>query len=94
MQRDAIAEVCRAAMQRVVTGLVLTAGSKWSRAHFESGRGSLILYIVGGFTNEELQMVHELSAKYSLNVYIGGTSMHTSKAFVEEIKKIPDSRIR
>ena len=64
--------------------------SKWSREHYESQRGNLFVYFVGGFTNEELQMVHELSnsTKHRLNVYIGGTNMYTTQSFLNEFKKV------
>ena len=75
----------------LVHSLSADAGfSKWSREYYESRRGNLFIYFVGGFTNEELQMAHELSnnPKYQVNVYIGGTNMYTSASFLKELKKV------
>eukprot|EP00658_Telonema_sp_P-2_P049778 TRINITY_DN3789_c0_g2_i10.p1 TRINITY_DN3789_c0_g2~~TRINITY_DN3789_c0_g2_i10.p1 ORF type:complete len:531 (+),score=101.35 TRINITY_DN3789_c0_g2_i10:110-1702(+) len=63
--------------------------SRWSREHAERSHAGLIIFVVGGFTNEELQMAHELAATYQTNVYIGGTGVYTNGSFVKELKKIP-----
>jgi len=48
--------------------------------------GNLVIFIFGGYTYAELQVVYELIAKYKTNVYIGGSCMWSGKTFTQAIE--------
>ena len=48
--------------------------------------GVLVIYVVGGYTYAELQVIYELVAKFQTNVYIGGSCMYTGKTFCQAIE--------
>jgi len=61
---------------------------KWSDA--PKMGGNLMIFIFGGYTYAELQVVYELVAKYQTNVFIGGSCMWTGKTYCQAISKMAD----
>jgi len=73
----------KAAEEEKVEGKSRFAG-RWSGG--QKVGGSLIIFVVGGYTYAELQVIYELVAKFQTNVYIGGNCLYTGKTYCQAIE--------
>ncbi|KAJ8969177.1 hypothetical protein NQ314_001880 [Rhamnusium bicolor] len=57
--------------------------------HFSNGRPQdIIIFIIGGATYEESLTVHSFNKNYpSFNILLGGTTIHNSASFLEEVEQ-------
>jgi vacuolar protein sorting-associated protein 45 len=47
----------------------------------------IIVFIVGGATYEEALTVHQMNMEYpGVRIVLGGTTIHNSPSFIEEVK--------